>query len=170
MVINISKIKTEALLLFCKDLIEAYQNSDELHFDIDSSMSEYINEISQNFVKQIANVTYPSEYYIQHHKQFRIKAVLHTYNFINQEVSKYLKEGMPFNPAMLYFSMLAVWFKEFNKESKSKEYIYFLLFPYGNVYDKMLLHIEDEVFKKMNIQMIEIAERAMISLDQFSIK
>lgn len=170
MILNTSKIKTEALLLFCKDLIEAYKNSADLRFDIESTTSDYINEITQDFLKQISNVTYPSEYYIAHRNQFRIKAVLATYNFINQEVSKYLKEGKPFNPAMLYFSMLAVWFKEFNKESKSKEYIYFLLFPYGNVYDKLLLHIQDDSFKTMNIQMIEIAERTMISLEQFSIK
>ena len=40
-------------------------------------------------------------------------------NFINNEISKNLKQNEEFNPSMLYFSLLAVWFKELNKESKS---------------------------------------------------
>lgn len=170
MILNISKIKTEALLLFCKDLINAYENVDDLSFDIDEKTSSYINEITRDFLKQINNVTYPQEYYIKNQRHFRIKAVLSAYNIINAEVSKYLKEGMPFNPAMLYFSMLAVWFKELNKESKSKEYIYFLIYPYGNVYDKLLLNIKDENFKKMNIQMMEISERVIFALEKVSFK
>jgi hypothetical protein len=71
---------------------------------------------------------------------------------------------------MLYFSLLAVWFKELDKESKSKKYIYFTIYPYGNVYDKLLLNIKDESFKKLNISMIEIAEKIIYRVDRFSFR
>lgn len=170
MILNLSKIKTEALLLLCKDLILSYKDNQEELFDIDKEVNETINNITNDFLKQIENVTFNTEYYIKNRNHYRIKAVLNAYNFINAELSQHLKEGMPFNPAMLYFSMLAVWFMELNKESKSKEYIYFILYPYANVYDKLLVNMKDEKFKMLNIQMIEIAERVIFNLDKHSLK
>ena len=170
MILNLSKIKTEALLLFCKDLILSYHNSQEKLFDVDNDINAYIENITEDFLKNIELRTFPSEHYLQNAKHYRIKAILNAYNLINSEVSKYLQEGKAFNPAMLYFSMLAVWFKELNKESKSKEYIFFLLYPYANVYDKLLLNIKDENFKHLNIQMIEIAERVIFALEKKSFK
>ncbi len=173
MILNLSKIKTEALLLFCKDLIESYKDKDEKLFDIDNQINDYINEISVAMHKQMKNVTFPNDYYIQNRKHYRIKAVLEAYNFINKELTKEFDNkdtGKVFNPAMLYFSLLAVWFKELDKESKSKEYIYFTIYPYANVYDKLLVNIKNEEFKKLNISMIEIAEKIIYKLDRVSFK
>jgi c-di-GMP-binding flagellar brake protein YcgR len=116
---------------------------------------------------QISNVTLPSNYYIQNRKHYRIKAILDGYNFINNEVSKNLKQNEEFNPSMLYFSLLAVWFKELNKESKSKEYIYFILYPYANAYDKFLVEIKNKEFKLLNIKMIELAEKIIYKFDKY---
>lgn len=171
MILNLSQIKTEALLLFCKDLIESYKDKeDEINFDIDEEISSYINGISNDILKQLKMVTFPSDYYIKNRKHYRIKAILQAYNFINNELTKELKKGKVFNPSMLYFSLLAVWFKELNKESKSKQYIYFTIYPYANVYDKLLLNIKDEKFKLVNISMIKIAEKIVYNLDKISLK
>ncbi len=170
MILNLSKIKTEALLLFCKDLILSYKDSETILFEENEDIEHYIQEVTEEFLVQIENVTFPSEHYLSNRKHYRIKAVLDAYNYVNQTISKELKEDSLFNPAMLYFSLLAVWFKELDKESKSKEYIYFLLYPYANVYDKLLINIDDEKFKVMNIAMIEIAERVIYKLEKLSFK
>lgn len=170
MILNLSKIKTEALLLFCKDLIASYKDKEEVIFEIDEEINEYINNISNDMYKQMKNCTFPSEYYLKNRKHYRIKAVLEAYNFINKELSKELKDGKVFNPAMLYFSLLAVWFKELDKESHSKEYIFFTIYPYTNVYDKLLVNIKDEKFKALNIAMLELAERVIFKLNKISFK
>ncbi len=174
MILNLSKIKTEALLLFCKDLIASYIDKEDKLFDVDEQTNNYIDEISNAMYKQMKNVTFPNDYYMQNRKHYRIKAVLEAYNFINKELTREFEQnentGKVFNPAMLYFSLLAVWFKELDKESKSKEYIYFTIYPYANVYDKLLVNIKDEEFKKLNISMIEIAEKIIYKLDRVSFK
>ena len=174
MILNLSKIKTEALLLFCKDLIASYIDKEDKLFDVDEETNNYIDEISNAMYKQMKNVTFPNDYYIENSKHYRIKAVLKAYNFINKELTKEFEQnentGKVFNPAMLYFSLLAVWFKELDKESKSKEYIYFTIYPYSNIYDKLLVNIKDEEFKKLNISMIEIAEKIIYKLDRVSFK
>lgn len=170
MILNHSKIKTEALLLFCKDLILSYKDNKQELFDIDKQTIVYINEISNEILKQINNITFPTEHYIKNKNHYRIKAVLKAYDFINNSLSKEFEKTEEskrvFNPSMLYFSMLAVWFKELNKESRSKEYIYFTLYPYANVYDKLLINIKDENFKKVNIMMIELAESVIYNYDR----
>lgn len=170
MILNLSKIKTEALLLFCKDLISSYKEKEEELFDIDKEINDYIIGISDDMYKQMQNCTFPNDYYLKNRNHYRIKSVLQAYNFINKELSCELEDGKLFNPAMLYFSLLAMWFKELDKESKSKEYIYFTIYPYANVYDKLLLNIKDESFKKLNISMIELAERVIYKLDKVSFK
>lgn len=174
MILNLSKIKTEALLLFCKDLIASYKDKDENLFDVDVLTNQSIDDISNDMYKQMNNVTFPNDYYIKNRKHYRIKAVLESYNFINKELTKEFEQnaetGKLFNPAMLYFSLLAVWFKELDKESRSKEYIYFTIYPYANVYDKLLINIKDEKFKKLNISMIEIAEKIIYRLDRVSFR
>ena len=67
---------------------------------------------------------------------------------------------------MLYFSMLTLWFKELEKESNSKEFIYFLLYPYGTVYDKLLIGIKNVEYKNMSIKMIELAEKIIYKYDK----
>lgn len=170
MILNLSQIKTEALLLFCKDLIESYSDKDEVNFNIDKELNEYIDKISGDFLKQLKIVTFPTEYYIKNRNHYRIKAVLEAYNFINKQMTKELKKGKVFNPSMLYFSLLAVWFKELDKESKSKQYIYFTIYPYADVYDKLLVNIKDEEFKAINIAMLELAEKVVFKLDKISFR
>lgn len=170
MILNLSKIKTEALLLFCKDLILSYKDKEEISFDIDKDISKYIDEISNDMYKQLNNCTFPNEYYLKNSKHYRIKAVLEAYNFINKELTKEFKDVKLFNPAMLYFSLLAVWFKELDKESRSKEYIYFTIYPYTTVYDKLLINIKDNKFKMLNISMLELAERIIYKLDKVSFR
>ena len=171
MILNLSKIKTESLLLFCKDLILSYKDKKDFNtFDVNNSSINKFNEISIDMLKQISNVTVSNDYYLKNRKHYKVKAILNAYNFINEEISKCLKEKEEFNPSMLYFALLAVWFKELNKESRSKEYIYFILYPYANVYDKLLVGIKNLEFKKMNIAMIELAERIIYKLDAYSLR
>ena len=170
MILNLSKIKTEALLLFCKDLILSYKDKEEKIFNISDDIDQYMCGISDDMLKNICNITFDNEHYLKNRKHYRIKAILDAYNFINQEMSEVLKDGTQFNPSMLYFALLATWFKELDKESRSKEYIYFIIYPYANVYDKLLLNIDDEKFKLLNIAMIEIAEEVIVKLDRLSLK
>jgi hypothetical protein len=169
MILNLSKIKTQSLLLFCKDLILSYKGKDDIEkYIIDKYVIEKFNNIGNDMLKQISNVTYPQNYYLENRKHYRIKVVLDGYNFINNEISKNLKQNEEFNPSMLYFSLLALWFKELNKEAKSKEYIYFILYPYSNVYDELLVGIKDKEFKILNIKMIELAEKIIYKFDKYS--
>ena len=169
MILNVSKIKTESLLLFCKDLILSYKDKIDVNdYGVDKDIIEKFNNIGNDMLKQIINVTFPETYYLENRKHYRIKAVLDGYNFINDEISKNLKENEAFNPSMLYFSLLAVWFKELNKESRSKEYIYFLLYPYSQVYDKLLIEIKNKEFRTLNIKMIELAENVIYKFDKYN--
>lgn len=168
MILNLSKIKTEALLLFCKDLILSYKDiEDSSSYGLNEDVIFKFNEISNEMLKQITIVTFPNEYYLKNSAHYKIKAILNCYNFINNEISSLLKQGEAFNPSMLYFSLLALWFKELNKESKSKEYIYFILYPYGNIYDKFLVEIKNSEYKSLNIKMIELAEKIVLKLDKY---
>lgn len=170
MILNLSKIKTEALLLFCKDLIQTYKDSESKKFNINDEIDGKINKLSDDFLVQINNVTRDQKFYLDNRKHFKIKAILNTYNFINEIISKELEKDSLFNPAMLYFSLLAVWFKEYNKESKSKEYIYFTIYTYGNVYDTLLLNIKDIEFKQLNIKMLEVAEKVIGKVERLSLR
>lgn len=170
MILNLSKIKTESLLLFCKDLILSYKDKEDINsYGIDKEVVEKFNKIGDEMLTQINSVTLSSNYYLQNRKHYRIKAILNAYNFINQELSKLLKQNQSFNPSMLYFAMLVLWFKELNKEPKSKEYIYFILYPYGNVYDDFIVNIKDKEFKKLNIEMLELAEKIIYKFDRISL-
>ncbi|WP_320035881.1 hypothetical protein [Halarcobacter sp.] len=170
MILNLSQIKTEALLLFCKDLINSYKDKNDIEFNIDKDINEYIDKTTEDIFKQLEIATFANDYYIKNRNHYRIKAVLQAYNFINKQISKELNKSKVFNPSMLYFSLLAVWFKELGKEPKSKQYIYFTIYPYSNVYDKLLINIKDEKFKSMNIAMLEIAESVVLKLDKVSFK
>jgi len=171
MILNLSKIKTESLLLFCRDLIISYKDKKDIDINgIDKELIEKFNKISDEMLTQINNVTHSSDYYIKNRKHYRVKAVLDGYNFINKEISKVLENKTAFNPSMLYFSLLALWFKELNKESRSKEYIFFTIYTYGKVYDELLVKIKSEDFKKLNISMLEVAEEVVYNLDAYSFK
>lgn len=171
MILNLSKIKTESLLLFCKDLILSYKDKDDINtHGVDKEIIREFNLVCEDILKQIEKVTFSNEYYLQNRKHYRIKAILDGYNFINNDISNALAKEESFNPSMLYFSLLAVWFKELNKESRSKEYIYFIIYPYSNVYDKLLVNIKDDNFKKLNISMIELAEKIIYKFDAYSFR
>jgi len=171
MILNLSKIKTQSLLLFCRDLILSYKDKEDIDiYGTDKELINKFNKIGDEMLKQINNVTYPSEYYLKNRKHYRIKAILDGYNFINKEISKSLEKKKTFNPSMLYFSLLALWFKELNKESKSKEYIFFTIYTYANVYDELLVKIKNSEFKKLNISMLEVSEEVISKLDSYSFK
>jgi len=168
MVLNISKIKTEALLLFCKDLINSYKNAEPTS-NIDKILYEDFQKINEDILEQITNVTNDEKYYISNQKNFRIRAILKCYNFLNNELGKNLKQNEEFNPSMLYFSFLALWFKELDKESRSKEFIYFILYPYTQIYDKFLVKVKDIGYKTLNIKMINLAEKIVYRYDTISL-
>jgi len=169
MILNISKIKTEALLLFCKDLIESYKDI-KPDSKVDLKLHEEFQAINQEILKQLLVTLREPRYYIENQKNFRVKAIINCYNFINNELSKNLKQNEEFNPSMLYFSFLALWFKELNKESTSKEFIFFTLYPYVNIYDKFLVKIKDIEYKTINIKMIELAEKVIYKFDSYNLK
>lgn len=170
MILNLSKIKTEALLLFCRDLIGAYENSDCDFVNIEDDIKEYINNTIINLKQGINASVHNSQYYIDNSKNIRIKSILKSYEYINQNISEHLSKGEKFNPAMLCFSLLITWFSEFRYENKSKEFIFFTIFPYNDIYDKLLVNIKDIQYKQLNIYMIQIAEDVIIKLHNYSLK
>lgn len=168
MILNISAIKTEALLLFCRDLIISYKNVD-MDFYLDEDLKKEFLAINEEILIQISYVTNDSKYYLENRANFRIKAILKAYSFINDELNKALKTNEKFNPSMLFFSLLTLWFKELNKESKSKFFIFFTLYPYSKIYDKFLLKNKSLEYKNINIKMITLAEKIILRYDDFII-
>lgn len=170
MILNISKIKTEALLLFCRDLINSYQDQKStVDYGLDNELSKEFDEIANDMLKNINLVCQPNQYYLDNRNHFRPKAILKAYNEINKLLMNNLKENQEFNPSMLYFSMFAVWFKELDKEYASKEFIYFTLYPYFNVYDKLLVEMKNDNYKKINVEMVNIAEKIVFEFDKLSL-
>lgn len=167
MILNISKIKTEALLIFCKDIILSYNLKEDIHFNVDENTKEYINSVTNDILSQLQIITQPNEFYLNKQSNSRTKAVLAAYNFINKTLSNELQDGKTFNPSMLYLSLMATWFSELSKESKSKEFIYFSMYPYADVYDKLLINIKDIRFKTLNICMIDLAEKIIYKFDNY---
>ncbi len=166
MILNTSKIKTEALLLFCKDLINSYKDQSNENINENNELLNEFNKISDEMLTQINQVTFSTSYYLSNRKNFRVKAVLNAYNFINSKLTKLLQKNSQFNPSMLYFAFLALWFKELNKEEKSKEYIFFSLYPYSKAYDDFIVKNSDEKSKLMNINMIKLAEQIIYEYDR----
>ncbi len=166
MILNVSKIKTEALLLFCRDLIDAYAQTDNI-FNIDDEIKVYVNDTIVQLQKAINQIVQPQQYYIDNSRNTRIRSILKSYEYINRSISAHLSPGQRFNPAMLCFSLLTTWFAEFRYESQSKIFIYFTIYPYGNIYDKLLLNLTNDEYKALNISMIQIAEDVMIKLHRY---
>ena len=89
MILNLSKIKTESLLLFCKDLILSYKDKEDTStYGVDKEVVEKFNLIASDMLKNIEKVTFSNEYYLENRNHYRIKAILDVYNFINKEISK----------------------------------------------------------------------------------
>ncbi len=167
MILNLSKIKTEALLLFCKDLIEAYKQNNTNLFNIDSNISLFVDDEIEKLLNQINNTTKRKEYYLSKQTNFHIRAVLKSYDQINLQISKNFKSNEPFNPSMLCFALLSTWFAELQKESKSPEYLYFSLYSYSIIYDKLMIEANNSQFKLINIKMLNIAESSIKQYDNF---
>lgn len=170
MILNLSRIKTEALLLFCKDIILSYKDSNDNLFEIDTEIKDYINSISDEMLREITKILRPNDFYQKNLNNSQVKAVVLSYEHLNKSLSKELKKESAFNPSMLYFSLLASWFAELEKERTNKAFIYFTIYPYSNVYDKLLLEIKNEEYKKLNISMINIAERVIKKLDNYKFR
>ncbi|PKN15691.1 MAG: hypothetical protein CVU67_00055 [Deltaproteobacteria bacterium HGW-Deltaproteobacteria-24] len=167
MILNTSKIKTEALLLFCKDIILSYQDANDDLFDINVELKEFIQNNTQEILRELQKATKPYDFYLTKRDNTYVKAVLRSYEYLNQMLNQQLENGKAFNPSMLCFSLLASWFAELQKESRSKEYIYFILYPYALVYDKLLLNVGNQEFKALNIAMITVAEKVVLGLDNY---
>ncbi len=167
MILNTSKIKTEALLLFCKDIILSYQEKEDEFFNVNKEVKDYTNSVTNDILKQLQISTKPNEFYLKNRNNSKEKAILNAYNFINKNVSQELSARKTFNPSMLYLSLMATWFAELGMESKSKEFIYFSMYPYADIYDKLLIHIKDTNFKAMNISMIDTAETIIYRLNNY---
>jgi len=165
MIINLSSVKTEALLLFCRDLIESYENNTDNIYDISNDTKEFVSSTINDLKKAINVVLQDNSYYIKNSNVTRIKIIISFYNQINQLISKYLAKNSEFNPSMLCFSLLATWFKELEHQEHSKEYLYFTLYPYGEIFDTLIVKQQDSKYKNLNINMIQIAENTMIKLN-----
>ncbi len=170
MIVDIVSLKTEALLLFCRDLITTYnnqnQNNQDSIFITNAYLEEFIGQHIQNLQKGINAIMQPNDYYIRNMKVTRIKLIVELYNKINKMITNHLKDDPRFNPSMLLFAMLATWFKELGYENKSKEFIFFSIYPYSEIYDILLLNVKDLEYKKLNITMIQIAENVIMRLDK----
>ena len=71
MILNISKIKTEALLLFCRDLINTYKDvKPKTKSDLD--LYYEFETINSDILKQLSNILYEPKYYIDNQKNFRV--------------------------------------------------------------------------------------------------
>jgi len=170
MVINSSKVKSEALLLFCRDLIDSYKNNSDHIFDISQEMINFIDEQIDQLNKAINKTIQPIDYYIRNSKVSRISLIINSYNYIDKNISKLLKNGDKFNPTMLCFSLLSTWFAELSIGEKDKEFLYFCLYPYSEIYDKLLLNTNNLEYKNLNIGMLNIAEDTIVKLDRYRFK
>lgn len=170
MIINTTKVKSEALLLFCRDLIVSYKNNDQNQYDVDKQTIEYIDSQIEHILKAINIAAQPIDYYVRNQKVSRIAFILKSYQFINKQVSKSFKEGDSFNPSMLCFALLCSWFAELRISQDDKEYIFFCLYPYGEVYDKLLLNNSNSEYKNLNIKMLTIAENAIVNFHKYRLQ
>lgn len=170
MIINSSKVKTEALLLFCRDLIDSYKDSSDAIFDLSSELMEFIDNRTIQLHKAINVSVQPIDYYLRNRKVSRISIILKTYEFINNNITKLLKNNAKFNPAMLCFALLSTWFAELGHEIKSKEFLFFTIYPYSEIYDKLLLNLENIEYKNLNILMLHISEKTILKLNTFRFK
>ncbi|QOG11592.1 hypothetical protein [Arcobacter sp. FWKO B] len=164
MILNISKIKTEALLLFAKELIKSYINNNEKIFFVDENTTQIVENKTYELYTQIVKSIHKDEFYTSG-TNIHARLVMKHFEYLNKLIAKELNMGEPFNPSVLLFSLLATWFLELGHESKSKEYLYFSLFTYGEIYDLMFVNTKDVAYKAMNIKMVDIAERIIYKYD-----
>ncbi len=170
MIINSSKIKTEALLLICRDLITSYNKNDDEMFMVNNEIKIFMNIRVNQLLEAINLAVQPIDYYTRNSNVSRIAIIIKTYQFINKNISKQIKTGEKFNPSMLCFTLLSTWFAELNVTQENKELIFFSIYPYSEIYDKLLLEINSDEYKQLNISMLNIAEKSMFALFKYKFK
>lgn len=169
MIINTDKVKTEALLIFCRDLISSYKDA-ELIVDVQSSLKQKISIETDLTISQINKVIKPNAFYINNRNNFKIKAIFNCYEFLKHNCETYFHSKELFNPSMLFFSFLTFWFAELEKEKNSKEYIFFNIYPFCEIYDEFLINTKNHKYKILNLKMVEIAENIILAYNQTIIK
>ncbi len=167
MIINTTKVKSEALLLFCRDLITSYQKSNTNQFEILEETVSYVDNQIEDILKAINITTQPIDYYLRNQKVSRIAFILRGYEYLNRQISKSFQQGDNFNPSMLCFALLCSWFAELSMSKEDKEFIYFTIYPYTEVYDKLLLNNSDESYRNLNIKMLTIAENTIVQFHKY---
>jgi len=170
MIINSSKVKTEALLLFCRDLIDTYTDNKDDLFDISKDVKDFVDSRTTQLHQAINISVQPIDYYLRNKRVSRISLILKTYSHISKNIAKLLKNNTKFNPSMLCFSLLSTWFAELNKESDSKEFLFFSIYPYAEIYDKLLLNSNNLEYKALNISMLNIAEEIIFKLNRYGFR
>jgi len=170
MIINSSKVKTEALLLFCRDLIDSYKDNTDEVFDISKDIKFFVDNRTLQLRKAISVSVQPIEYYLRNKRVSRISMILKTYEYINKNITQLMKNNIKFNPAMLCFSLLSTWFAELGHEIDSKEFLFFTIYPYGEIYDTLLLNTNNIEYKSLNISMINVAEKTIFKLNSYRFK
>jgi len=170
MIINSSKVKTEALLLFCRDLIDSYKDNNDDVFDVSTDIKVFVDNRTMQLRKAINVSVQPIEYYLRNKKVSRILMILKTYEYINKNITQLMKNNTKFNPAMLCFSLLSTWFAELGHEIDSKEFLFFTIYPYGEIYDTLLLNTNNIEYKSLNISMINVAEKTIFKLNSYRFK
>ena len=76
MVVNLSKVKAEAILLFCRDLIVSYKTNKNQLFDIDNNTQKFIDKRIEQLLDGINLVVQPIDYYLRNSKVSRISIIL----------------------------------------------------------------------------------------------
>jgi len=71
---------------------------------------------------------------------------------------------------MLCFALLSTWFAELSIGEDDKELIYFCLYPYSEVYDTLLLNTNNNDYKNLNLQMLQVAEDTIYKLHKYGFK
>ncbi len=185
MILQVSTIKTKALLLICKELMQMYQDnetqnkleekSEGIKEESFKSLDTSLEKLSEDLLKELKRIT--KFYYnldpISQDETPEIsskKAIKKSYDFLNFELNIHLAKNEPYCPLMLCISFLSFWFKELEKENSNKEFIYFLIFPYEQSYDEILFNKENKKYKLLNLKMLELGEEIISKYDELDLK
>jgi len=167
-ILNLSDIKTEALLLLCRDIIEAYGKDSDI-FSLDKEIIDKIKIVVDDISKQLNKVLRPNSYYADNKQLSKVTFTLKAYNMLNNTLSTKFKNDQLFDPFMLCISMIHTWFIELQRINKNKKYIFFLLYTYTDIFD-MIVSIKDKKYQKLSLEMMNIAESVAIDLENYNFK
>ena len=71
---------------------------------------------------------------------------------------------------MLCFTLLSTWFAELEKENNSTEFLFFSMYPYSEIYDKLLLNLDNIEYRDLSILMLNISEDTIYKLNNYRFK